>query len=189
MGKIRSMIKFIKNGIPRGQVNMLIQIDEKFKNHKRQFIIQSMMVAGVIAVVMIVMDFISEGVIIASIGASASIAFARPHTMTASSRYLIGSYVFAIFSAWVCSTLMNFLLSVFPSFQMNTALTVFGAMVVGLTVFLTVVTETEHPPASALALGLLISGFNLSRAAEAIIAITIIALLRRIFLKYLMDLY
>jgi CBS-domain-containing membrane protein len=168
---------------------MFIQIDEKFKNHKKQFIIQSMMVAGVIAVVMIVMDFISEGVIIASIGASASIAFARPHTKTAGSRYLIGSYIFAIFGAWVCSLIMNGLLGVFPDFQKNTALAIFGAIVVGKTVFLTVVTETEHPPASALALGMLISGFSLPRAAESIIAITIIAILRKILKRYMMNLY
>jgi len=166
-----------------------MQIDEKFKNHKRQFIIQSFMVAGVIAVVMIVMDFLSEGVIIASIGASASIAFARPHTKTAGSRYLIGSYIFAIFGAWVCSMLMSLILNVFPDFQRDIALAIFGAIVVGTVVFITVVTETEHPPASALALGLLISGFSFLKAAESIIAITIIAIMRKIFKKNMMDLY
>lgn len=168
---------------------MLIHIDEKFKNHKKQFIVQSLMIAGVIVIVMTVMDFLSEGVIIASIGASTSIAFARPHTKTAGSRYLIGSYTFAIFGAWICFMLMSMVFKLFPGFRGDGALAIFGAIVVGMTVFITVVTETEHPPASALALGLLINGFDFKKAAEAIIAITIIAIMRKILKKHMMDLY
>lgn len=166
-----------------------LEIDEKYKNHRRQYIIQSLMVVGVIAFVMTVMDIFSQGITVASIGASATIAFARPHTETARSKYLIGSYSFAVLIAWGCTLLMNFSLGIFPSLKEDTSLIIFGSLVVGLTVFITVITETEHPPASALALGLLMNGITLSNAAEAIVAISIVAAMRRIFQKHMMDLY
>jgi CBS-domain-containing membrane protein len=55
--------------------------------------------------------------------------------------------------------------------------------------FLMVITNTEHPPSSALALGLVLNGFSVLSAAVAIIGISLISLTQRLLKKYMYDLY
>jgi len=134
-------------------------IDEKFKKHKARYMLQCGLTTVCVLILLLLMDVISDRVIVASLGASSFIAFTMPHAHTSSPRFLIAGYVIGILSAWICSSLFYLLVGnqQFIAFHISCHI-FFGALAVGLSVFLMVVTNSEHPPAAALALGLVMDG-------------------------------
>ena len=163
--------------------------DVGFRKHKKQFILQSLMAVGVVSIVLIFLDFLADGIVVASIGASSTIAFGNPHAKQAGPRYLIGGYFFGILSGAFCCLIAFGLDQLFPGIHSDFVMALLGAFSVGLTMFLMVITNTEHPPSSALALGLVLNGFSLLSAAVAIIGIALISLTQRLLKKYMYDLY
>ena len=164
-------------------------LDEDFRKHKKQFILQSLMTVGVVSLVLVFLDLLADGIVVASIGASSTIAFGNPHDKTAGPRYLIGGYVFGVISGGFCAFMVFIIHQLFPGVNSNFLMPLFGAFSVGLTMFLMVITNTEHPPSSALALGLVLGGFSYTSAAVAIIGISLISLTQRLLKKHMFDLY
>ena len=68
------------------------------------------------------------------------------------------------------------------------ALVVFGAIAVGIAIFVMTVTNTEHAPAAGIALGLVINEWNYFTIILIFCAIVWMASVRIILKKYLMDL-
>ncbi|MDN5360197.1 MAG: hypothetical protein PWQ84_1260 [Thermotogaceae bacterium] len=164
-------------------------LDENFRKHKKQFILQSLMTVGVVSVVLFFLDFLADGIVVASIGASSTIAFGNPHDERTGPRYLIGGYTFGVISGGFCWLVAFSLDQIFPGINSGFVMALLGAFSVGLTMFLMVITNTEHPPSSALALGLVLNGFSVLSAAVAIIGISLISLTQRLLKKYMYDLY
>jgi len=164
-------------------------IDQKFKKHKKQYILQSAMTVGVVAVVLMTLDIVSDGVIVASIGASSTIAYGRPHTKTAAPKYLIGSYIAGVIIGWICSTAIVLLEKTAIPPDNFILMAVFGSLAVGLTMFAMVTMNIEHPPAAALALGFVLDGFTLISAIVALVGITLISLVKELLKRFMFDLY
>ena len=70
--------------------------DDKFKTNKSQYILQSMLATSTIIVVLIILDIITDAIIIASFGASSFIAFLMPHLRVSKGRFMIGGYLVGI---------------------------------------------------------------------------------------------
>jgi len=68
------------------------------------------------------------------------------------------------------------------------SLIVFGAIAVGLSIFIMAVTNTEHPPAAGIALGLLINKWDWMTIIFILFAISWLTGVRKILNPYLMDL-
>ncbi|MFP4460991.1 MAG: HPP family protein [Thermotogota bacterium] len=173
----------------RANLKIFDFLDDDFKKHKKQFILQSLMTVGVVSIVLLFLDFIADGIVVASIGASSTIAFGTPHDKTAGPKYLIGGYSFGVISGGLCYLIVFGIQKLFPNISIDYVIALLGAFSVGLTMFLMVITDTEHPPSSALALGLVLDGFSLMTASVAIIGISLISLTQRLFKKYMFDLY
>jgi CBS-domain-containing membrane protein len=67
-------------------------------------------------------------------------------------------------------------------------LIVFGAIAVGISIFIMAVTNTEHPPAAGISLGLVINPWSLVTIIFILCAIIWLAVIRKILKPYLMDL-
>ncbi len=131
--------------------------DVKFRQNKKEYILQSLLATAATFVVLLLLDVISNAAVIAALGASAFIAFTMPGRTTSSPRVLIGGYLVGIFVGCVC-----YYLSIIPVFQnieflAKNSNVIFCSLSVGLSVFLMVVTNTEHPPAAGLAMGLFLN--------------------------------
>ena len=59
---------------------------------------------------------------------------------------------------------------------------------VGLSIFIMVVTDTEHPPASGTALGVAIQGFNFKVIIAVLASAVILSLVHTLFKRHLKDL-
>jgi len=65
---------------------------------------------------------------------------------------------------------------------------VFGAMSVGLAIFVMVITNTEHPPAASLALGLVLNEFNYRTVIVVLIGIISLSLIKAVLRPVLKNL-
>ena len=62
------------------------------------------------------------------------------------------------------------------------------ALSVGITIFIMIITETEHPPAAGTALGIAISGFSFYVTITMVINVVVLSLIHYFFKEYLIDL-
>jgi CBS-domain-containing membrane protein len=70
----------------------------------------------------------------------------------------------------------------------HASMVAFGALATGLAMFLMVVTKTEHPPAAALALGLVLNEWTLLTLVVVIVGVIALSICKQLVLPILMDL-
>ena len=158
----------------------------RWENVKR-YALQCSLAAAVVLIPLLVLDAVTQTVLIAALGASAFIAFAVPRSLHSSARCLIGGYLVGIFAGSLMSTL-NSTFDFSDIVIAHTSMVVCGALATGLAMFLMVVTKTEHPPAAALALGLVLNEWNLLTLAVVIAGVVTLSICKQLVLPILMDL-
>ncbi|MEW6571660.1 MAG: HPP family protein [Nitrospirota bacterium] len=144
----------------------------------KNYVLQSLFATLTVFIVLIFLS-LQNAVIIASIGATAFIVFAMPKYITAKPRNVIGGHLIGLISGSLCDLIPH------PFLWHSIALYAFA---VGLSMFVMVVTDTEHPPAAATALGFAISGFSLNTALALISSIIVLSSVHHFFKRYLKDL-
>ena len=129
-------------------------------------------------IVLLILQF-QNVIISASIGATAFIIFAMPENITAGSRRVIGGYCIGALCGSLCALIPQ-------PFDIITLLVY--AFAVGLSIFLMVVFDMEHPPASGIALGMAISGFSWKVIIATMSASIMLSIIHTVFKKYIRDL-
>ena len=157
----------------------LLKIDRELKMHWKNYVFQSLFAAVILFIVLLVLNINENPIIITSIGATTFIVFAMPKDITAKSRNIIGGHVTGF--------LTGSLLSLIPHSSSLTAYMIY-ALAVGLSLFIMVVTDTEHPPASGTALGIAIKGFSLDAAIAVMISVIALSLIHHFFKSHLRNL-
>lgn len=162
--------------------------DKKFRKNVHRYVFQCILATLTILAVLFFLDVLTETAIIAALGASAFVVFAIPNSYSSDPRRLIGGYVVGIVIGIICFYISAF----FPTsnFFTNTemSLIIFGAIAVGLAIFIMAVTNTEHPPAAGIALGLVINTWDWMTIIFILCAISWLTGVRKILKPYLMDL-
>ncbi len=121
---------------------------EDFRLFWKNYTFQSLLATLTTFVVLLLLSM-EHAVIIASIGATAFIVFAMPKSITAKPRSVIGGHLVGLLSGSLCSLIPH------PSFLQSV---IVYSLAVGLSIFVMVIADTEHPPASGTALGVAIMG-------------------------------
>lgn len=140
----------------------------------------------VVLILLLVLDAVTQTVLIASLGASAFIAFAVPRSLHSGPRHLIGGYVVGIISGVIMSSL--YLLAGVEGVWDHAIMIIFGALAISLAMFTMVVTRSEHPPAAALALGLVLNEWDLMTLAVVLVGVIGLSVIKQLVLPMLMDL-
>jgi CBS-domain-containing membrane protein len=138
-------------------------LDEKFRKNKVRYIFQCALATLSVFIILLAFDVMTNAVIIAALGSSVFIVFAMPEAQVSRLRFLIGGYIVGIAVACLChhlSLLSLWSLMTWVPFIHEPSHVVFGAMAVGLAIFVMVITDTEHPPAAGLTLGLIVSEWS-----------------------------
>ncbi len=163
-------------------------IDEKVKGHLGQYLFQCSLATFVIFAILAFLDIITHTAIIATLGSSAFVVFTMPRTKSSEPRPLIGGYIMGILSGALCHLLSVSRMGVtlFPS--QHTSYVVFGALAVGIAIFFMVVTNTEHPPAAGMALGLVLNKWDYLTILFILGAIIVMSVSKRMLKSVLMDL-
>jgi CBS domain-containing membrane protein len=157
------------------------------KENISRYILQCSLAGLVVLIVLLVLDAVTQTVLIAALGASAFIAFAVPWSILSGPRNMIGGYVVGM----VCGCIMGISTHLFhlsDPIVAHAVMVLFGAIATGLAMFVMVVTRTEHPPAAALALGLVLNEWDLLTLGVVFSGIVALSVIKRLVLPILMDL-
>ena len=124
------------------------------------YALQSLMAAGALLVILFLLDVVAHAVIVAALGSTAFIVFTMPSSLTARPRCVVGGHIMGL----IAGTLCYFTIACLPLgeawFISEPKMVCAAAISVGLSIFLMVVTDTKHPPASGTALGLVVQGWS-----------------------------
>ncbi len=163
-------------------------LDPKFVHNARPYVLQCIFATLLIFAMLFLIDSISSMTIVASLGASAFIAFTMPHANVSRPRYLIGGYVIGAFSGIAMHFFYHMLLEMDIQILGHSPHILACALAVGFAIFLMTITNFEHPPAAALAMGLVIEKKLFITAGVAIFTIILVAFIKTLIKKWLHNL-
>lgn len=155
-------------------------IDENFLRNKWKYISQSILVTFFVGIILVFFDFVVKLVIAASLGATCFIIFTIPHKNASKSKYILGGYAIGVVVGGLCAMASAVTPRLPPS--------VWGAVAIGLTMFLMVSFNLEHPPACALSLGFVLTGFNAGTVITVFCITGFLLGVRRLLKNTLIDL-
>ena len=161
--------------------------DEKCRVHFGRYVLQTLMATATMLIVLLLLDMVEQTVLIASLGASTFIVFSMPHTHRSEPRYLIGGYLVGAVAGCSLSLIADWL-NIYASFDPRVVDVCFAALALGISFFLMVITDTEHPPAAALALGFVLNEWDLFALFVVMSGICLISAIRQLMKPRLMDL-
>ena len=163
--------------------------DKKFKKYFYFYIFQSILATISLIIILYFLNIFTNAAIIASLGATTFIIFAMPKYTTANPRNVIGGHLIGIlvgiFSIFISSLNFRTGENFFSSEMINIIIPAFS---VGLSIFLMVITNTEHPPAAGTALGLTVQGCTYSTILVILITTIVLTLVRYLLKPWLKDL-
>jgi CBS-domain-containing membrane protein len=144
----------------------------------KNYLYQSFLATVVIFIILFLLDS-ENAVVIASIGSSAFIIFTMPRNITARPRRLIGGHMVGLVSGSLCALI--------PHTAVLASISVY-ALAVGISIFLMVALDFEHPPASGTALGVAMTGFSISIMLALVTSVLVLSLAHRFSRRFLKDL-
>ncbi len=129
-------------------------LDPKFRRHYRQYIFQALLATVAMALILLFVDSLSTAAIAAGLGSSVVGIFINPTGATARLRAVVGGHTMALLLGSVFSFILfagsieGFIAdhSQFHALMM--------ALSVGLLILVMAVTDTEHPPAAGIVIGM-----------------------------------
>lgn len=154
------------------------QMKKELRLYWRNYVLQSLLATLVMVIVLMFLS-LENVVVVASIGSTAFVIFALPNSITAKPRNVIGGNLVGLISGSVCALIPQ------PIYVVSLMA---YALAVGLSIFIMVVTDTEHPPASGLALGVAITGFSWSVGIGVISAVVVLSLVHHFCKSMIKDL-
>ncbi len=159
-------------------------IDEKFRQMPWRFLAQSLLAFGSVAAIAVYLGALTNGSVVAALGATAFIVFAMPEHETARPRKVLGGHALCIAIGLCCSIPLR--LAWFPRTGISIALS--AAAAVGLAVFGMALTDTEHPPAAGSALAFAVLERGSGHVLFISLAVIALSLTHTILRKWLRDL-
>jgi CBS-domain-containing membrane protein len=157
--------------------------DKEFRHHPVRYVTQSA-VAGVVTMVFLsFLDLLVYTGLVAALGATTFLIFTMPHKVSARPRYVIGGYVMGGLGGILTSL-------AFASEGVLPLGSVFavGAIAVGLVTLLMVTTNTEHPPAAGMALGLVLQPWDYRTVLYVLGCVCFLCLARHALKRFMIDL-
>ena len=143
----------------------------------KNYIFQSLLATMTTFIVLLLLSM-EQAVIIASIGATAFIVFAMPTSITARPRNVIGGHLIGLLCGSICALIPQ------PSFLHSG---IAYSLAVGLSFFMMVIADAEHPPASGTALGVAITGFSWNATIAVITSAVVLSLVHHSLRPFLRD--
>jgi CBS-domain-containing membrane protein len=160
-------------------------LDDKLKEENMwiHYVLQSLLATFTLFIVIVIVR-LQFPLIVAALGSTAFIVFAMPKNITAQPRNVIGGHFFGVLSGLVFALIFLTLGNGDEIFQVFAA-----SAAVGLSIFIMVATDTEHPPAGSTALAFVIhEGDLIAFIVVILVSAVIITLVKHGLRSWLKDL-
>lgn len=163
-------------------------IDPKARKNIGKYALQCLFASIAVMIILLFFNILKHTAIIASLGATTFIVFTMPRSYPSRERPLLGGYFIGILVG-----ILFFYISSSPLFENLIPFEIlkyimFGALSVGVSIFLMVLTDAEHPPASGIALGLVINEWDYRTILFIVTGVLILYVVKRLLKNYLINL-
>lgn len=149
----------------------ILKIKKEFKLYWKHYVVQSILATLSMTLVLLFLTF-QNAVVVASIGATSFIIFAMPDDITAQPRNVIGGHLIGLLIGSLCGLI--------PQSHSVYSILVYS-LAVGVSIFIMVVIDVEHPPASGTALGVTMTGFSFQVFIAVVTAIIVLSFIHHRF--------
>jgi CBS-domain-containing membrane protein len=171
-----------------GAANQVRLLDQRFLQQPGRYLAQCGLATLCMLILLAVLEAVTNATVLASLGASAFVAFTMPHRELSSPRHLVGGYLVGMAVGSLCCLLLRAAPSELTVLWGHIWQAVASALAVGLAVFVMVITGTEHPPAASLALGLVLGDTSLDLVLVILAGIVGLTVLKWLLRRRLVDL-
>ncbi len=159
-------------------------LDRKFTEKPLNYLIQCGIAAAVIAFLLTFLDLIEHTGLVSALGATTFMIFTMPHRVSCRARYVVGGYVIGIAVGVACSQVYDAV----PAWHVHFGLAAAGGAAVGLSAFLMVATNLEHPPAAGVALGLVLQRWDVATVCFVLASIIVLSIVKHLLRRIMIDL-
>ena len=149
---------------------------------------QCLLGALAVFVLLFLLEAKRNAAVIASLGASAFIAFTVPHQRRSRPRYLLGGYLVGIGTGAACHALSQLACWKAVPFLFAESSVVFAALAVGVSMLVMVVLNFEHPPAAGVALGLVLNNCEPRTVIVVTVGIVSLVVIQQVLKPIMVDL-
>ena len=160
--------------------------DPKLRHRKVRYLAQCALATVCIMLVLTLLDMIAHAAIIASLGATTFVIFALPRSAQSRPRVVLGGYLIGVLLGAACHGLARSTPAAIGTERFVTI--AYASASVGLSIFLMTATNTEHPPAAGIALGLVLEPWSFRTVAIILAGVSALVLMKRILRSSLADL-
>ena len=162
--------------------------DRRVISHAPQYLFQIGLATIALAVVLLVEDRIFNAAIVVAIASTAYIVFVIPDSVAATPRKVLGGHAVAVLVGGILSYLFSFTFLGTLAVESRLFFDIIAAASVGLSILIMVSTNTEHPPAVGILLGVALQPWQWTTFVALVIAVFILAMIRWTFRAWLRDL-
>jgi len=162
-------------------------LDAKFKTQKKQFFLQCLLATVTVLVVLMLLETVASLAVIAALGASAFIVFAIPKAQSSRPRVILGGYLIGTVIGTLCHGPAQLQWAANPVLNRYAGI-LCAAVAVGLATFLMTVTNSEHPPAVGIALGLVLGEWHYRTIVVVMLGVVVLCIARWILRSWLKNL-
>ena len=155
-----------------------MRIDPKYFKYRKHYILQSIYASISIFILTLILN--DNPVLIASIGWMAFIVSTMPKSITSQPKRIIGGHL----SGFIIGSCFY----VFPLSDYIFFAAIWHSLSVGITVFIMVVFDLEHSPATGTALGMTLFGYNSSSSFAIFMSVILLAFISYVAKPFLRDL-
>lgn len=187
MNKVTQTITLRRKRTVRGIVLGSRLVDRRIRRRWKNYLFQCGISTLALMMILLVVDVLFQAAIVVAIASTTFIIFVLPHSTASHPRRVVGGHFVGVIVGW-CSTLILALLGEDLASQSSIALSVIAATSVGMSIFIMVVTDTNHPPAAGTALGLTIGEGTLLTILFILAGTVILSTVHRILRPKLINL-
>jgi len=166
-----------------------LYFDKRFPAHPLRYLFQCALATAVVVIVLALTDAVNRSALVGAIGASAFVAFAFPARNVSRPRFLLGGYAVGLAVGVVVGLLARQVVYPANPAAVDTLRVIMGGVAVGAAIFVMTITNTEHPPAAGIALGMVMdTTWGFGTVALVVCAIVALCLLKEFSRPVLIDL-
>jgi len=155
------------------------------KGHWGRYLAQSLLAVITMLIVLLFIDSVANAALVAGLGSTVVTAFLHPQASSGRLRAIIGGHSCGLVVGSILALVFINYELVIITFAYGNILVMAGA--VGLTILAMGLTDTEHPPAAGIALGMAGRPWELNIFVYILIAVLILGIIRFIFNKLIKE--
>ena len=163
-------------------------IDKHARRYFMQYMKQCFIAIAVVVAILFFLDIARYTVIVASLGATTFVVFAIPHSYSATARRISGGYLVGVvvgISLYYTDTYLASLAFI----DAEILNIIIGGTAVGASIFIMAITNTEHPPAAGLSMGLIFNPWSVEAMIIIFMAVFILCLFKQFLGKWLINMH